>query len=109
MSTETRYGSTGTGTLFSAPTSVSSQGSLTNNWAQVTANCFSENIFFPYRRCLFFSWRDTFRRDFLLTASSIFFGEVDSGQAFAGSGCEKFVDFSSYMQISLLNQFAECA
>ncbi len=42
MSTETRYGSTGTGTLFSAPTSVSSQGSLTNNWAQVTANCFSD-------------------------------------------------------------------
>jgi hypothetical protein len=42
MSTETRYGSTGIGGLFGAPVTTTSQGSLTNNWAQVTANCFSD-------------------------------------------------------------------
>ena len=43
MSTETRYGSTGTGDQFSAPALASSQGSLTNNWAQVTNTSFTDS------------------------------------------------------------------
>ena len=43
MSTETRYGSTGTGTIFGAPVTTRSQGSLTNNWAQVTNTSFTDS------------------------------------------------------------------
>lgn len=43
MSTETRYGSTGTGNIFGAPVTTTSQGSLTNNWAQVTNTSFTDS------------------------------------------------------------------
>lgn len=42
MSTETRYGSTGVGENYSG-TSLKSQGTLTNNWAQVTATSYTDS------------------------------------------------------------------